>query len=506
MHAMGETPPFPKLSPAVFFRGRLPRPSLAVAFAIVLLLGGLLRFATLSARGFWGDELSTVFLAHHSFGGMLHSVGRLESTPPLYYALAWVWGKAFGTTETGIRSLSALLGLATVPMVYAAGRQLVSRRAALVAATLVAVNPLLVWYSQEARSYALLALLAAAGVFFFARALRGARGLDLAGWAVVSSLALATHYFAAFLILAEAIALARAGRWRPSLVAAFVPVGLTGALLLPLLLQQRSLAHATWISHTPVAARLAAVPAQFTVGFDAPLPVVLGTAGALLALVGAVATVRRATGRDRHGAKVAAVLSLIAIAVPLCLALGDLDYLNGRNLLATLVPAILIPAVGYATPGARAARVAGGLIVALSLAVVLATAWQPKFRSEDWRAAAEDLSPLVGSRALVAAPGQAGRKPLEYYVGAKPAWPSTDLTVREVVVVALPRQGDSSVPRRQLSRLINLALPGFRLARSHLESDFALLTFRAPRAVHVAAGTLARDVGWGRPAVLAETR
>ena len=64
-------------------------------------------------------------------------------------------------TEYGLRSLSALAGVATVPVAYLIGAELRGRRAGLMAAALVAVNPMLLWYSQEARAYALLVLLCA---------------------------------------------------------------------------------------------------------------------------------------------------------------------------------------------------------------------------------------------------------------------------------------------------------------------------------------------------------
>ena len=97
-----------------------------------------------------------------SFAHMLHEVKGSESNPPLYYVLAWAWAKAFGTGEVGLRSLSALFGAATVPVAYLIGRELASRRAGLIAAALVAVNPMLIWYSQEARSYAVLVFFGAA--------------------------------------------------------------------------------------------------------------------------------------------------------------------------------------------------------------------------------------------------------------------------------------------------------------------------------------------------------
>ena len=73
--------------------------------------------------------------------------------------LAWLWVQAFGTGEVGLRLFSAVAGVATVPVVYAVGRTLASRRIGLVAAALAATSPYLVFYSQEARSYALFALL-----------------------------------------------------------------------------------------------------------------------------------------------------------------------------------------------------------------------------------------------------------------------------------------------------------------------------------------------------------
>ena len=94
---------------------------------------------------------------------MLSTIARTESTPPLYYALAWLWAKLFGHGEAGLRSLSAVVGTLTVPVAWRAGGELFgAARAGLVAAALVAVNPYFVWYSQEARSYSLLVLMGGA--------------------------------------------------------------------------------------------------------------------------------------------------------------------------------------------------------------------------------------------------------------------------------------------------------------------------------------------------------
>src|SRR6188472_628806 len=168
------------------------------------LLGAVLRFPTLDRQSFWLDELVTASLLDRGLGDVVREIPRTEATPYLYYVVAWLWNSVFGLGEVGLPSLSALAGTATIPVAYGAGVVLVSRRAGIVAAALVATSPFLVWYSQEARSYALLTLLGAGTVLAFALSLRGGRW-SLAAWAVLSALAVATHYYAVFLVAAEAL-------------------------------------------------------------------------------------------------------------------------------------------------------------------------------------------------------------------------------------------------------------------------------------------------------------
>jgi len=124
---------------------------------------------------------------------------------PLYYLIAWLWVKVFGLGEFGLRSLSALIGTATVPLAFLAARELYSRRVGLAVAALASVSPILIWYSQEARAYALLTALSALSLWAFARLLREPSGRAAAVWALASAFALASHYFAAVLVFPEAI-------------------------------------------------------------------------------------------------------------------------------------------------------------------------------------------------------------------------------------------------------------------------------------------------------------
>jgi mannosyltransferase len=241
---------------------------------VLLLLGGIaavgvaVRFASLGLQSYHHDEVITVMrVIPGSFTDMLHRVRTSESNPPLYYALAWGWAKAFGSGEFGIRSLSALFGAATVPVGYLVGKQLVDRRVGLILAALIAVNPMLIWYSQEARSYALLVFFAALSFLFFVRALDTQRGRDLALWALASALALWSHYFAFFVVGIEALWLlvALRAQWR-RLLPAVAAVAAAGLALVPLIAGQVNPTHIGWIENSPLPTRLMETGVSFLIG------------------------------------------------------------------------------------------------------------------------------------------------------------------------------------------------------------------------------------------------
>src|SRR5207247_8403994 len=142
-----------------------------VAVAALTLLAAALRFSTLGLQSYWYNEAATALLTKLSLGDMLDRIPRMEGNPPLYYVLAWAWAKAFGTGEVGLRSLSAVCGTAMVPAAYVAGARLANARAGVALAALAACRPLLVWFSQEARPYIVLALLTALALIAFVRSL-----------------------------------------------------------------------------------------------------------------------------------------------------------------------------------------------------------------------------------------------------------------------------------------------------------------------------------------------
>src|SRR6185503_17289021 len=75
----------------------------------------------------------------------------------IYYLFTWLLQRVFGEQLFLMRYVSALAGTLAVVGAFAAGRRLWSWHAGVMAAAFVAVNPLMVHYSRDGRSYALAA-------------------------------------------------------------------------------------------------------------------------------------------------------------------------------------------------------------------------------------------------------------------------------------------------------------------------------------------------------------
>jgi mannosyltransferase len=459
-----------------------------VVAGLTVLAAGL-RFATLGVQAYHHDEIVTASrVLRADFWHAMEAVGFSESAPPLYYALAWLWTQVTGTGEYGLRSLSALAGVATVPIAYLIGAQLRDRRAGVAAAALVAVNPMLLWYAQEARAYALLALLASLSLLFFLRALeRSSKATIL--WGLFSGLALATHYFAVFPVLAEAVWLLRR-RGREALRGIGILVGFA-VLLAPLAIHQASLNHAEWIGNHSLGHRLWEVGVVFTVGEigdivarpERPL-LALAPAVLLVSLLALLAA--RGERRDRAAGKRALAIAAATVGVPLLVALlvPSKDYVLARNLLPALVP--LLAAAGVAATlraSRRAGAALGAALFLYSLGFCVAASLSPSLQRPDWEAVAAQIGEPEAPRAMVS--WTLGHASLRYYLstGSFQVRPSEGFAwhVHEVDFIsdgpAPPVPRDLLGPRfRQVGyeradrlHVRRYALPGADLARLRLK-------------------------------------
>jgi uncharacterized membrane protein len=452
-----------------------------VVIGVLVVIAAALRFATLTHQSLWFDEAQAVHEMRLSLGAMLRTWSANEPNPPLYFVVAWLWTHVFGTGAAGLRSLSAVLGTATVPLVYLAARELVSKRASLFAAGLITLSPFMIWYSQEAREYGLLAALSAASLIFFARLWRapGARR-DLIWWTVFSALALLTQYFAIFLVGAQALLLLYRKR-DPAILVALVALALVEATLIPHLVAHQS--HpAGWIDNFRLSVRIRQVPVAF--GFSPQyqsqtalnfgLLAAAALAGAMIALL-----LVGADGRELRGAALAAGLAAFVLLVPLVLALVGHDYYEPRALIPAMIP--LAVAVGAAC-AASGARVPGAVLALLLGALFVYAAVKittdHRYQRANWSGVAAALGPAQGTRAIAAYDGTFATAPLAVTMPGV-AWTGADQTpqVREapVTVTEVDVVGD-------VGQSVSAHLPaGARLLSSRRVDNYLVFRFALRR-------------------------
>jgi mannosyltransferase len=335
------------------------------------LAGLLLLTAALSAYRLGGysldfDEAVSATIARMPTGDFIHTLWQDEANMSLYYLLLRGWVAIGGSAEWWLRLPSVLASVATVGVLFLLGRRLVDRATGAVAGLLLALNGLFVQYAQEARSYALTALLVTLASYLFVRAAERGSGRFWVLYALVSALAVYGHLYAVLVPAAHALAVAVHPRVRallPRLVAAWAA---TAVLVLP-------------------AARTALVRGSQQVYYNQPLsPRVLGQyasgfaggGGPLLAAVigllcavavgAAVAAVLRRRGDDTTW-RLALVALLLVVPPAGMIVTAAVEQLVQLRYFSLFVPFL---ALGAAT-GLTRLRGARARVAVLAMAVAL---------------------------------------------------------------------------------------------------------------------------------------
>ena len=209
---------------------------------LICLLGIGLRPWRLPWQPLWADEGYSVYFASEPLLHMVKLTAQ-DIHPPLYYALLHGWLQLLGTTApVALRLFSVLMALLALPLFMRLAATLFPQqpRLRLVAILLFALNPLLLFYSQEVRMYGLALTCSLASTLCCWQALLGAernhRGWWL-GYLVSATASLYTLYYTAFLLLAQLLwaifSLPRLKRGWRTLLSVQIGVGL---LFLPWLL------------------------------------------------------------------------------------------------------------------------------------------------------------------------------------------------------------------------------------------------------------------------------
>jgi len=358
--------------------------------ALTLLLGAGLRLHLLGASALRGDE---AFALRYWAGDWMGLVNR-EPHPVAVFIMFSGWKALVGQTEFAMRMLPALLNLLGVAAMFALGKRLFrDARVANLAALLWALNPFLIWHSQDLRDYAIWAAFSALALWALLRAAQRNHRRDWIIYAALAALALNSFFFEILFTIAGGAYILL---FRPRALRNYMAsLALLAVLLVPWLWQAAQLAGSAYggtLGGLNLPELLTLFPATFIFGEQLSLPAWAGLA--IILIIGAALLWMFKRG-EREAARTLALL----IGIPLALfviACTRMNIFAPRYLLA-LEPMLLLPlAFGIVQLWRwRASSVVVHAVIRVALAagllfVASAPLWDLWYsgysKSQDWRA------------------------------------------------------------------------------------------------------------------------
>ncbi|MEH2458317.1 MAG: glycosyltransferase family 39 protein [Nostoc sp.] len=153
---------------------------------IVIFLSVVLRFFMLSNQSLWYDEglsltNSDVSTLQESIARVRY-IGNSDRFQPLYFIVLFLWRQIFGESEFALRSLSAVLGIGSTIVIFFTALRIYGKKHALWSLLILTFSSFCIYYSQEARIYALAMFIASLQLYFFSTVLvknEGNQGISI---------------------------------------------------------------------------------------------------------------------------------------------------------------------------------------------------------------------------------------------------------------------------------------------------------------------------------------
>ena len=376
---------------------------------LLTLLALAIRFWQAGYHSLWFDEAMSVFWARHPAREII-DVGLYlvkDKHPPVYYLLLHLWTGLFGDGTVAVRGLSIMFGAALPPLLALVGSELGDRRAGLFAGLLATFNPMLVWYSQEARMFLPATTIGVLATWCLLKALKQEEWLWWIGFVFCSLAGFYSYLFYVFVIVFQSIfalvwvileARKHQRRIWESLPRVVVMLAVLALLCAPLALQAYRVSttespggqpfeHAfstMWSLLKVYTIRRVSWPSLVVAG--------VGLIGAILLLSGLVA------GPVRMRLLLWCWLGIPMLAGNVMLGVNE-DVFSETRYFLFLVPAICLAWGSALVWLSRRIRGVGWIALAVwTLVALLALPanWTTENRREDWRSAAEYVMAHAG--------------------------------------------------------------------------------------------------------------
>ncbi len=170
---------------------------------IIILVAFYLRASSITFQSLWRDETDAIRFALAPLPDLIKTLTQPGYNGPLFFLMLRGWIGVAGQSEIALRFPSLVFGVISVALIFAVGKRLFNRSIGLIAATLFAFSAYQVWYSQEAKMYTLITMLALASIYFLRRGVVEGRTRFWISVVVATSLAMYAHILAALLIPVE---------------------------------------------------------------------------------------------------------------------------------------------------------------------------------------------------------------------------------------------------------------------------------------------------------------
>ena len=381
----------------------------ALVVATVVAIGIVFRVREALRTPLWFDELFTLWMSRFPMPQML-TLLRGDIHPPLPTLMVSAWCAIGGERVLWLKTLPLALGVLTLLATYGLARDLFGRGTATLAALLLALHPMHVYFSQELRSYGLLALALVLSVWGAWRWTASGRRRDAALWALAMALTVHTHYLGgvvlAFLDLWVLAAIRRdRSRWRAWLL---VHLGVFMACL-PLagmLPHQLRLSSSSWAPR-PDLEYVVDYARKLAFGAYYWIPVQLVAAGFAWRLQ-----------TSRRAATFLAWLLIVPVTVAILLSLRGAHLFAGRHWFILVPLACVLTAAGIAGLPSRAVRRVAAIVFVM-FAARAAILFRPLREAVVLREVASTLEARMQPGDLLFCVDSHSLITLDYHLGAR---------------------------------------------------------------------------------------